>query len=262
VDYTAFPWRPLGALLVERGLLTTSELDRALAEQRRSGRLLGQVLVRRGFVSAASLVRVLAEQHGVGLTPKSPSDALRSDEGKELQDRPWRPLGRVLVEKGFVTDDELARVLDEQRQHPERLLGEILVADAYVSGYELAEALAEQHGVEIDGEDEFGRELETVIEPLSPGQPAYRVHEVDYEPVYRPGAVLYETTSFVEAADFAGEYVQRKRPAVLEIEKVDGPVRETVWTYSEARAGARAASREQLVRTFGFDPVRWGTSRS
>jgi hypothetical protein len=36
-------------------------------------------------------------------------------------------------------------------------------------------------------------------------------------------------------------------------------VRETVWTYSEARAEAKAATREKLVRTFGFDPVRWGS---
>jgi hypothetical protein len=69
--------------------------------------------------------------------------------------------------------------------------------------------------------------------------------------------VLYESASFLEAAEFAGEYVQDEKPGVLEIEKVDGPVRETVWTYSEARAHAKAASRQNLVRTFGFDPVRW-----
>jgi hypothetical protein len=79
--------------------------------------------------------------------------------------------------------------------------------------------------------------------------------------VYRPGKVLYESASFLEAAEFAGEFVQNEEPAALEIEKVDGPVRETVWTYSEARANAKAASRQNLVRTFGFDPVRWGTRR-
>jgi hypothetical protein len=186
--------------------------------------------------------------------PETPT----SNDGHELQDRPWRPLGRVLVETGFLTDAELTRVLSEQRDHPDRLLGEILVADAYISGYELAEALAEQHGVEI-GPDE---ELETVVEPLSSDGPVYRVYEVTYEPVYRPGAVHYESGSFLEAADFAAELVQREEPSALEIEKVDGPVRETVWTYSEARASAKAASREKLVRTFGFDPVRWGSSRS
>jgi hypothetical protein len=251
VDQTHFPWRPLGALLVERGLLSAAELDRALAEQRRSGRLLGQVLVRRGYVDATSLVRALAEQHGVGLTPA----ATASVGGGITQETAWRPLGRVLVDKGYLSADELERVLDEQRDNPDRLLGEILVADAYVSGYELAQALAEQHGVELDGE----ADLETVLETTSLGAQAYRVFEVAYEPVYRPGPVLHETTSFLEAAEFACEYVQRHEPSALEIEKVDGPVRETVWTYSEARASAKAASRERLVRTFGFDPVRWGS---
>jgi hypothetical protein len=252
VEQTHFPWRPLGALLVERGLLSAAELDRALAEQRRSGRLLGQVLVRRGYVDASSLVRALAEQHGVELV----QTATAAVGGGITQETTWRPLGRVLVDKGYLSQAELEQVLAEQRDNPDRLLGEILVADSYVSGYELAQALAEQHGVELDGESD----LETVLEPASLGGQAYRVYEVDYEPVYRPGPVLYETASFLEAADFAGDYVQRKQPAALEIEKVDGPVRETVWTYSEARASAKAASRERLVRTFGFDPVRWGSA--
>jgi hypothetical protein len=262
VDQTNFPWRPLGALLVDRGVLTAAELERALAEQRRSGRLLGQVLVRRGYVNATTLVRVLAEQHGVGLNPVSAPEPPTSRERPELQDRPWRPLGRVLVEKGFLTNAELERVLDEQREHPDRLLGEILVADAFVSGYELAEALAEQQGVELDAVAELGEDLETIVEPVSHGGLVYRVYEVEYEPVYRPGRVLYESASLLEAADFAGEYVQRREPIALEIEKRDGPARETVWTYSEARADAKAASREKLVRTFGFDPVRWGSSRN
>ena len=260
MDQTNFPWRPLGALLVDRGVLTAAELERALAEQRRSGRLLGQVLVRRGYVNAMSLVRVLAEQHGVGLNPLSAPEPPAAPERPELEDRPWRPLGRVLVEKGFLTNTELEQVLDEQREHPDRLLGEILVADAYVSGYELAEALAEQQGVELDAVAELGDDLETVLEPVPHSGVMYRVHEVEYEPVYRPGRVLYESTSLLEAADFAGEYVQRREPAALEIEKRDGLTRETVWTYSEARADAKAASREKLVRTFGFDPVRWGSN--
>jgi hypothetical protein len=253
VDQAQFPWRPLGALLVERDLLSAAELDRALAEQRRSGRLLGQVLVRRGFLDPASLVRVLAEQHGVGLDVRSAPPTATSDERRQ-----WRPLGRVLVEKGYLSGEELAQVLAEQHEHPERLLGEIIVSEAYVSGYELAQALAEQHGVELDADEEF----EAVVEPAPSGQPVYRVYEVAYDPVYRPGEILYQSASFLVAAEFAGEYVQREQPSALEIDKVDGPVRETVWTFSEARASAKAASREQLVRTFGFDPVSWGTRRS
>ena len=264
MNHAHFPWRPLGALLVEKGLLTAAELDQALAEQRRTGRLLGQVLVQRGFVGGLSLARALAEQHGVGLHPTSadppPRKTLAAQTARTKSDHgSWRPLGRVLVDKGFVTEAELEQVLAEQKQRPARRLGEILVADGYISGSELALALAEQHGLELDGEDELGQNLETVLEPASPGQPTYRVYSVAYEPVYRPGSVLYQSTSFLEAADFACELVQRQNPAALEIEKVDGTVRETVWTYSEARASAEAAAREKLVGIFGFDPVKWDT---
>lgn len=271
MNHAHFPWRPLGELLVEGGLLTAAELDQALAEQRRTGRLLGQVLVERGYVSGPSLARALAEQHGVGLRPTSASET-RAAAGPSPQraagaqadrvehdDVPWRPLGRVLVEKDFVSEDELDRVLAEQKQRPTRRLGEILVEGGYISGPELALALAEQYGVELDSEDALGQGLETVLAPASLGQPMYRVHAVALEPAYRPGSVLYQSTSFLEAADFACELVQRQNPAALEIAKVDGTARETVWTYSEARAKAEAAAREDLVKTFGFDPVRWDT---
>ena len=249
MDHVQFPWQPLGALLVERGLLTADELEQALAEQRRTGRVLGQVLVSRGYVSGSSLVQVLAEQHGVGLRPSAEARAAQTH-------TPWRPLGQVLVDKGFVTEKTLEEVLAEQKRHPTRRLGEILVAGSYVSGSELALALADQHGVELSGEEE----LETVVEP-STGLPAYRVYEVAYGSSAKRGDVLYECPSFLEAADFACDYVQRDQPAALEIEKVDGAARETVWTYSEARASAEASTRERLVGTFGFDPVRWDPAR-
>ena len=63
----SFPWRQLGEILVRDGLLTQSELEQALREQRRSGRLLGQILVQHGHVSSFALARALSAQHGVVL---------------------------------------------------------------------------------------------------------------------------------------------------------------------------------------------------
>jgi hypothetical protein len=60
-------WRPLGELLVERGLLTSRELDDALAYQADSGQLLGAILVERKLVTGAVLTAFLAEQAGVEL---------------------------------------------------------------------------------------------------------------------------------------------------------------------------------------------------
>src|SRR5262249_32740850 len=67
MDQASFPWRPLGALLVDEGLLTQEELEHALAEQARCRRPLGQILVDNGYVSGWTLTRMLAQQHGVDL---------------------------------------------------------------------------------------------------------------------------------------------------------------------------------------------------
>jgi hypothetical protein len=64
-------WRPLGTLLVEKGLVTKEELEGALAEQERTGRRLGEVMLERGVVSVPRLTRVLLEQAGVDMTSES-----------------------------------------------------------------------------------------------------------------------------------------------------------------------------------------------
>ena len=60
-------WRPLGELLLEKGLVTPDELELALAEQADTDRLLGAILVDRGYVSGPALAVALAEQYGVEL---------------------------------------------------------------------------------------------------------------------------------------------------------------------------------------------------
>jgi type IV pilus assembly protein PilB len=56
---------PLGALLIEEGLLTEAQLDAALAEQSRSGKPLGRLLIEHGTISETELVRTLARQVGL-----------------------------------------------------------------------------------------------------------------------------------------------------------------------------------------------------
>jgi hypothetical protein len=61
-------WRPLGELLLGKGLVTEDELALALTEQAETERLLGAILVERGYVSGPALAVALAEQYGVELT--------------------------------------------------------------------------------------------------------------------------------------------------------------------------------------------------
>src|SRR4029077_18401729 len=67
VEAARIPWRPLGRLLVEQGLLSEEELERALEQQAATGRRLGETLVELEFVSHLSLSRALAEQYGIEL---------------------------------------------------------------------------------------------------------------------------------------------------------------------------------------------------
>lgn len=73
-------WRPLGQLLVERGLLTGAELEHALAKQQQTGKRLGATIVECGFVSGPELESALAAQYGIELmTEKGFGTGLRSE---------------------------------------------------------------------------------------------------------------------------------------------------------------------------------------
>lgn len=57
--------RRLGDLLVEVGMLTPEQLEKALREQKRSGERLGKVLTRLGYVSEKDILEVLEFQLGI-----------------------------------------------------------------------------------------------------------------------------------------------------------------------------------------------------
>jgi hypothetical protein len=252
-----FPWRQLGELLVAEELLTEDELEQALAEQATSGRLLGQILVANSYLSAFSLARVLSEQHGVELSPKEGAPASPVPLAPQPE-QAWRPLGKLLVELEFLTESQLERALAVQHEEGGRL-GEILVSRGLLSGGELAQALAQQHGVELAAQDEA--ELQTAVRPITPEEPTYKLFEVIFEPGYQRRTELFESTNFLETADYAFEFVDEHDPAALEIHRTHGAAQETVWNYSARRAAAVNAERKDLAQTFGFDPTVWGKKR-
>jgi type IV pilus assembly protein PilB len=53
----------LGSILVRDGLLSSEQLEEALAEKEQNGHRIGEIVVQRGWVPAAALARALAEQH-------------------------------------------------------------------------------------------------------------------------------------------------------------------------------------------------------
>jgi hypothetical protein len=246
---SAYSWQPLGALLVAKGLLTENQLQWALSEQQRTGRLIGEILVESGTISAFTLARALTEQHGVELQSK------KEPEAEAPAPAVWRPLGKLLVEDGFLTRDQLQQALVRQQEsRGRRKLGEILVAEGFLSGVDLARALAKQNGVVLDQDEQ----VETIVRPVVNEQFVYQVFEISYEPHYKAHEVQYESASFLEAVEFAAEHIEDANPQGLEIQRTNGGTRETVWTYSDSRAAAAASERRGLTQTFGFDPTLWG----
>lgn len=231
-----FPSRLLGELLVERGLIGPTDLEDALTEQRATGRRLGEVLVSRGALAGAELTGALAEQYGIELSADTVS-ALETSEPPA----PWQPLGRLLVTRNAISQEALDEALATQRRSG-RKLGDVLVSEHGVSMLELAAALSEQHGLAV-GADAAAR-------PVTSGFPDESFYEVK-----EPGRpALFSTDSFLEATDFAFEYLAAESPDVLEIVRQRGAERERVWQCDQR--GEPLAGVDSIA-TYGFDPNAW-----
>jgi len=59
-----------------------------------------------------------------------------------------RRIGQILVDLGFITDDQLEVILEEQQQRPGALLGKIAEDLGLITDSQLAQALAEQLGMQ------------------------------------------------------------------------------------------------------------------
>ena len=60
-----------------------------------------------------------------------------------------RPLGQILVDLGYLTDDQLWDVLDEQKQSPGEVIGQVAVRMGLVTQAQVTEGLAEQQGMPV-----------------------------------------------------------------------------------------------------------------
>jgi hypothetical protein len=213
----SLPSRLIGALFVERGLVSESQIRVALEIQQETGQQLGQVLVERFGVSRKELASVVADQWAKLGGSSGPEDSAS-----------WRRLGDIFVERGFVTQEELDEALARQRQTGERL-GEALVAQGVISKFELAGALAEQMAVLGDPDAEAGAEN---------GQPEATVHQLhgrdDAEQASLPANVI----ELAVPTDWGAEAVETEpQPVETEpqaVETVEEPVAEEPPAESEA----------------------------
>jgi hypothetical protein len=240
-----FPWRPLGEHLVERGFVVRSELEAALAEQQRSGRKLGEILVAAGALTGSQLTRILVEQTGLRLEDSAPA-AAPLDAAAEAQAEPWRPLGRVLVDRGAIAEAELEEALQVQRKSGRRL-GEILVERGYTTAQALVSAVIAQHGLEEE------TPATAVVAAAPSGEETYQVEDHGSE----EARVVFRTEAFLDAVDFAFEYLEAESPERLRIFRLLGRKREEVWSYGPQAAAETEEEPRDLLEVYGYDVMRW-----
>ena len=83
-------------------------------------------------------------------------------------------------------------------------------------------------------------------------EPAYELREA----VAGAHLPLQTGSSFLEVSDVAFEFIEENDPAELEIVRVTGKERETVWTYRRSESAAES-ERAGPTDIFGFDVTHW-----
>ncbi len=166
----ARPERPqrLGDQLIERGLITESDLKAALEEQKRSGLAVGEALVQTGRLAERDLNTVLAEHYGVRTADPS-RYWVDKEIAQQLPEDAARRFGALILEETgekFVvaTDDpgdimaldEVERILPKPVEF--RLAGRQAIIDTinmvYARTDEL-ESIADEITEELAGSDEI-----------------------------------------------------------------------------------------------------------
>src|SRR5579859_1293702 len=235
----------LGRLLVERGVITEEQLNTALRVQRDEGGMLGEILTSRGWVTPLSIAAAVAKQKA-DEPPPSVEQNNRPGRGAS-----WKPLGTLLVEKGFISDVQLKQALALQRDGG-GFLGEILVDNGWLAASDLVLALAAQLGLDFDVKRAVAQRDEAVILPAD--RPA--AHFEVLEDVAGEPQLLKTTETFMEATDFVfDEVLWQREPGGLQIVRVDGGRREVVWSFRPGEAATHA--REDMLSVFGYAVGQW-----
>lgn len=92
-----------------------------------------------------------------------------------------RRLGQILVDMGFITDDQLEMLLDEQRRQPGEKIGKIAEENGLITDEQLCQALAEQLGMQVINLEDFTPTDEVKAEISDTMAQMYRVIPVKRE---------------------------------------------------------------------------------
>jgi hypothetical protein len=235
----------LGRLLVERGVITDEQLQTALRVQRDEGGMLGEILTARGWVTPLSIAAAVAKQKAEQPGPNG------AQKGRQGRSETWKPLGTLLVEKGFISDVQLKQALALQRDGG-GFLGEILVDHGWITASDLVLALAAQLGLDFDIKRAVATRDEAAILPAERAPARFEVLEENAGDVQ----LLKTAETFMEATDFVfDEVLWQREPGNLQIVRVDGGRREVAWSFKPGEATTQ--NREDMLSVFGYAVGHW-----
>jgi type IV pilus assembly protein PilB len=92
-----------------------------------------------------------------------------------------RRIGQILVDLGYITDEQLEMLLDEQRRRPGELLGKLAESMGLITDEQLAQALAEQMAMKVVAIGDLNiptNVIQLVTEPMAQ---LYKVIPIDFK---------------------------------------------------------------------------------
>lgn len=244
----------IGDLLVEHALISSDQLEQALAEQKRSGRRIGRVLVDMQFVGDEDLHRFLSRQLNLPYVDLA-NYRYQVDAARQLPETHARRFRSLLLEM----DEQQALVgmadPTDIFAHDElaRLLGRT-VRQAVVREADLLEALDQvyRRSAEISN---LAEELDEELSVGAPGEMDLRQAETtastDDAPVMRLLRTLFEDAVQVQASDI---HIEPDDQSLRIRQRVDGVLQEQIM--KEARIAPALILRLKLMAGLNISEKR------
>ncbi len=168
--------KQLGQILLEQGLLTQEQLERALSEHRNAPKSLGRVLIDLGYIQERDLVRALAEQVGLEFVDLSeyqveptattllPESLARRYRAIPIGEREGKLLVAMSDPANVYALDDIRAITNRDVQPVVATASDVEQAIAKYSGMgDQIEALSSEAASAIEGEEREG-EIEAALE--------------------------------------------------------------------------------------------------
>jgi type IV pilus assembly protein PilB len=92
-----------------------------------------------------------------------------------------RRIGQVLVDMGFITDEQQELLVDEQHEHPGQLLGKVAIDMGLINEEQLVQALAEQLSLQATSISEITIKKDVLAMVTAPMAQMYRIVPVEFD---------------------------------------------------------------------------------